>query len=233
MAGWARSTIARRSALPRQHWLAAGSLLCSARSPRRIRVSAWPAARLSSPVARSGHYVYCAPAQEGRLANLPLRISTLPLSSERRNATTLVSLSGRAWFRARRPEPFAACVHPSTPLESLAQLLSQIESTFRGAARYSVTTSLSRALLATHTRLLHENRLSLPQDHHYVSAVVAAARSDGLYVARAGPAIVAKAARGRWIDLGERGTSPAGDGVLELGADGAPTITTEFYGLEP
>jgi sugar lactone lactonase YvrE len=118
-------------------------------------------------------------------------------------------------------------------LETSAQLLSQLETTFRTAARYSVTTSLSRALLGAHTRLLQENRLSLPQDRHYVSAVVAAARSDGLYVARAGPAIVAKTSGGRWIELGDRGLRPPGNGALELGADGTPTIMTEFYGLDP
>jgi sugar lactone lactonase YvrE len=87
-------------------------------------------------------------------------------------------------------------------------------------------------LLGAHTRLLHENRLSLPQDRHYVSAIVAAARSDGIYVARAGPAIVAKAAGGRWIELADRGLKPPGQTALELGADGTPNITTEFYGLD-
>ena len=165
------------------------------------------------------------------MANLPLRIAALPLTGADKDATTLMSLGGRGWFRARRPEPFAVCIRPSTPLENGAQLLTQIETGFRTAARYSVTTSLNRALLSTHTRLLQENRLSLPQDHRYISAIVAAARSDGLYVARAGPAIVAKVAGGRWVELGERRPPPA-NGPLELGADGTPTITTEFYGLD-
>ncbi len=168
------------------------------------------------------------------MANLPLRIATLPLSDgSGGHGPTLASGGGRGWFRARRPEPFAACVRPSTRVENTEQLLGQLETAFRTAARYSVTTSLSRALLAAHTRLLHENRLSLPQDRHYVSAVVAAARSDGLYVARAGPAIVAKAAGGQWIELGDRTLQPPGNPALELGADGTPNITTEFYGLEP
>ncbi len=167
------------------------------------------------------------------MANLPLRIATLPLKSAQGQAPTLVSVGGRGFFRARRPEPFAACIRPSTNPGNPAQLLGQLETTFRTAARYSVTTSLSRALLNAHTRLLQENRLSLPQDRRYVSAVVVAARSDGLYVARAGPAIVAKASSGRWIQLGERSLRPPGDGALELGADGTPTITTEFFGLEP
>lgn len=169
------------------------------------------------------------------MANLPLSIAMLPLlsgsSGDRR--PTLVSSGGRGWFRARRPEPFAACVRPSTKVENAQQLLSQLEASFRTAARYSVTTSLSRGLLAAHTRLLHENRLSLPQDRQFVSAVVAAARSDGLYVARAGPAIVAKAAGGQWVDLGDRSLKLPGNVALELGADGTPNVTTEFYGLEP
>jgi hypothetical protein len=167
------------------------------------------------------------------VANLPLRIASLPLSADAEgHGPTLVSGGGRAWFRARRPEPFAACARPSTKIEAVGPLLHQLEAAFRGAARYSVTTSLSRALLAAHTRLLHENRLSLPQDRHYVSAVVAAARSDGLYVARAGPAIVAKAADGRWIELEDHSLKPPGTAALELGADGTPNITTEFYGLQ-
>lgn len=167
------------------------------------------------------------------MANLPLRIATLPLESSQGQTLTLVSVSGRGLFRARRPEPFAACIRPSTKPGNPAQLLGQLETSFRTAARYSVTTSLSRALLNAHTRLLQENRLSLPQDRRYLSAVVAAARSDGLYVARAGPAIVAKASSGRWIELGDRSLRPPGNGTLELGADGTPTITTEFFGLVP
>ena len=167
------------------------------------------------------------------MANLPLRIATLPLfGSSGGQGPALVSSGGRGWFRARRPEPFAACIRPSTHVDNPQQLLSQLETSFRTAARYSVTTSLSRALLSAHTRLLHENRLSLPQDRHYVSAIVAAARSDGIYVARAGPAIVAKAAGGRWVELTDRGLKPPGQSALELGADGTPNITTEFYSLD-
>jgi len=142
-----------------------------------------------------------------------------------------VSPGGRHGIRARRAEPFAACISTAGDRASTEQLLAELESVFRDSVRYSVTTSLSRALLAVHAILAKENRLSLPEHRQYASAVVVAARSNGVYVARTGKAVIAWGRGGAW----GRTTEAAGGSSnepAELGADATPHVTTEFFPLE-
>ena len=143
-----------------------------------------------------------------------------------------MSTGGGSGFRARRAEPFAACIRTTGDRATAEALLADIASVFRNSVRYSVTTSLSRALLAAHAGLARENRLSLPEHRHYASAVVVAARPNGVYVARAGRALIAWGGSGAW---GRAPEAPGGTSSepAELGADVTPHVDTEFFPIEP
>src|SRR5947209_6370601 len=88
----------------------------------------------------------------------------------------LVSTATRSWLRPRRTEPFAACCSVGPTALSLEALLHSMEQTFREASRYSVTSSLSRALLAAHASLAQDNTPSSAEHRHYATVIVAAAR---------------------------------------------------------
>lgn len=170
------------------------------------------------------------------MAYLPLRVAAVAPSDAAglRRLPARVSGPARGWFRARRPEPFAACVSMFGASGYVEELLAQLEVGVRGASRYSITTSLSRALLAAHARLYEENRLALPQQQRYASVVLAAARPQGLYVVRAGPVLVASVrADGVWARSGDPSGADLGEVAREMGHPTPPHPTSEFFSLSP
>src|SRR5437764_2342250 len=88
----------------------------------------------------------------------------------------LVSGAVRSWLRPRRTEPVAVCFSFDRGAPPLEELLTVVEQAFRDAPKYSVTSALSRALLAAHTHLAHRNQLSLVEHRFFASATIATVR---------------------------------------------------------
>src|SRR5687767_12163403 len=105
-------------------------------------------------------------------------------------APVIVTGATRSWFRSRRSEPFAACLGLTDCPDQASDILAGLESEFRGSTRYSITTSLSRAVLAIHQAVREENRGRSPEAPCLAGAVAAAASDRGVYAVRVGPALV-------------------------------------------
>jgi len=170
------------------------------------------------------------------VAHLPLRVAIVAPAGlgGADKPPAIVSGATRAWLRSRRSEPFAACVSMHGSSGYAEELLAELESEFRSAPRLSITTGLGRAVRAAHTHLIDENRLALPDQRRSASAVLVAARSNGLYIARTGSAIVAAVrSRGTWARSGDPSALGAGRETPGIGRAVAPHITSEFCPLEP
>ncbi|MPZ14800.1 MAG: hypothetical protein GEU73_10340 [Chloroflexi bacterium] len=170
------------------------------------------------------------------MADLPFRIAVVPhpLSDAGTPPPALVAGTRRSWLRPSRPEPFAASISMTGPVGFADEVLHEIESGFRRASRYTVTTSLSRALLAGHEAVRHENSLSLAEHSRCASAVVAAVRPNGLYVARSGAALVAPGrASDVWGTVGRAASDGPSDGSPEMGRESPPQVASELFSLEP
>jgi hypothetical protein len=148
-----------------------------------------------------------------------------------------VRISGvaRAWFRARRADPFAVVLSIAGSSDApLAEVLAAMEAEFRTAHRASVTSSLARALLAGHEALAARNALALPEHRVVASAIVATARGDSLYIARTGATLVgAVDEAGSWAHSGDPAVAQPTEATPELGAGAAPHGTSELLTLEP
>lgn len=170
------------------------------------------------------------------MADLSLHIAAIPPPDPGGVERPPVVVSGahRSWLRPRRSEPFAGCISMVGEAGYADELLLELEAAFRAALRYSITTSLTRSLLAAHTRLLQENRLSMPDHRRYASAVVATTRSNGLYVARSGAAVVASVrSNGAWARSGDPSIEAPVEEVRDLGRGAPPHVTSEFFPLDP
>lgn len=165
------------------------------------------------------------------MADLPLCVAVMaPAQVDPAAAPGLISGRARAWFRARRSEPFAACLSVSAATPELqVRLLPELESSFRAAARYSITTSLNRALQTVHTGIREENRSALPEDQWFASGILAAVRGNGVYVARSGSGLVASV---RGTSVWARSADPSGretSSTERLGSPAPLQVISEFF----
>jgi hypothetical protein len=157
----------------------------------------------------------------------------LPLTSDPRLRTLEGKLQLVAELRGGRTEPFAACLSFGRASGLADVLLGRLAAGFRSATRYSITTSLTRSLLAAHAELREENRALAPEAHRFAAAVVAAARANGVYVARTGPTLVASIRSGGvWARSGDPSGMGAGEEARELGHLTAPQPISESFPLE-
>ncbi|MBM2809246.1 MAG: hypothetical protein HW416_5 [Chloroflexi bacterium] len=167
------------------------------------------------------------------MAQVVLRIAVVqPPGSTSDEPPVLLTDAQRGWFRRSRIEPIALSLSLRGDVGSHDEILSSIEETFLGAMRYTVTTSLTRALLAAHELLSRENALSLPDQRRFGSAVIAVARPDGIYVARVGHTLVGWFdATGGQVRSDDAGSREDQEQVSELGGPSKPRVTTEFFPL--
>lgn len=169
------------------------------------------------------------------MANPELRIAPITAAAPAAGLTpVLITGSARSWLRSRRSEPFAACASLPDCTARAPELLATIEEHFRSSTRYTITTSLSRAVLAAHHELREENRARGGNPPCRGSVIAAAASERGVYTARAGPALVGSArASGVWARSADplRGAT-AGWSAL-LGDDLEPYLTSEFFPIAP
>ncbi|HZT06280.1 MAG TPA: hypothetical protein VFC51_04570 [Chloroflexota bacterium] len=170
------------------------------------------------------------------MAHLPLRIATVSPAngSGADHPPAIVSGAVRAWLRERRSEPFAACASIQGAPGYTEELLADVESEFRASPRLSITTSLGRAIRVAHAHLVEENRLTLPDQRRSASAVLVAARPNGVYISRTGTAVVGSIrARGVWARSGDPSPVRAGVDAPGIGRAVTPNVTSEFCPLEP
>jgi len=174
---------------------------------------------------------------------ISFRIAVVPADGVGDGTRISARVSGapRTWFHRGRAEPFAAALSWRTPAESAsasdelgAEVLGAMEDEFRAANRASVTSSLTRALLAGHATLAAANALTLPEQRATASVVVAAARESGVYVARTGATIIgAVSATDTWARSGDPlGNRPA-EATTAIGGEATPHGTSELVHLHP
>lgn len=167
------------------------------------------------------------------MADLLLLVAVVVPPGAARTRAAAVSGAARLWLRPRRAEPFAACLSLNGADAPTDSLLARLEAGFRGASRYSITTSLTRSLLAAHADLREGNRVLAPEANRFAAAIVAAARANGVYVARTGPTLVASIkAEGVWARSGDPLGMGGADEARELGHPMAPQPISEFFPLE-
>lgn len=144
----------------------------------------------------------------------------------------LVSGARRSWLWGGRPEPFALCVSVRGQRELAEDLLKRVDAAFHATVRRSLTSGLIRSLLSLHAGLQEGNRDLPPEEHTYASAVAAALRPNGLYVAQAGDALVGSTRLGTVWARSWEAEEHLDATVSLLGGEGPPTITTEYFELE-
>ncbi|HEY3116206.1 MAG TPA: hypothetical protein VGK54_05650 [Chloroflexota bacterium] len=145
---------------------------------------------------------------------------------------SLVSGARRSWLWGGRPEPFAVCLSVRGRREHVEDLLRRVDAAFHATVRRSLTSGLIRSLLSLHAGLREINQDLPPEEWTCASAVAAALRPSGLYVAQAGEALVGSTRLGTvWARSWEPDEEEAAAAVL-LGGENAPTITTEYFELE-
>jgi hypothetical protein len=145
----------------------------------------------------------------------------------------LIAGAHRSLFRRRRTEPFAACVSLNGEPGYAGELLEEFESAFLAATRASAVTSLGRALLAGHERLSRDNAQLLVEQRRSASAIVAAVRADGLYVARAGPVFVRSIREEEDDEEAEDSVRELTEQARQLGRDHLPHIASQFIPMGP
>jgi len=169
------------------------------------------------------------------VANPELRIAPVtPVASPASSAPILVTGATRSWFRSRRAEPFAACAGLAGCPDQAPELLAGLEAEFRASTRYSITTSLSRSLLAVHHDLREENRARRPEPPCRAATIVAAVSERGVYAVRVGPALVGSVrAGGVWARSADPLRGAIAGSSSWLGDDLEPFVTSEFFPVAP
>jgi hypothetical protein len=190
----------------------------------------------SAPAAspRSGCRILGSP-EEGVVANPELRIAPVTsVTSPESSAPIIVTGATRSWFRSRRAEPFAACLGLVDCPDQGPDLLAGLEAEFRASTRYSITTSLSRSVLAIHHELREENRTRGPGPPCRAAAIAAAASERGVYAVRVGPTLVGSVRSGGvWARSADPLRGGAANPVSLLGEDLEPFVTSEFFPAAP
>ena len=115
----------------------------------------------------------------------------------------------------------------------MADLAELAHDAFQGSSRRSLTSGLTRSLLAVHTVLVEENLERADGEQSLASGVAAALRPSGLYVAQMGDGLFGNTRLGTlWARAWE-----ADEGALEIPGDepaeALPRVTTEFFPIGP
>ncbi|MBI4214279.1 MAG: hypothetical protein HY534_08225 [Chloroflexi bacterium] len=145
----------------------------------------------------------------------------------------MITGARRSWLRGGRTEPFAACLSIRGERDGVQDLVGVAHSAFQGSAKRSLTSGLTRALLAVHTVLLQESREQPDAEPGLASGVAAALRPSGLYLAQMGDGLFGNTRLGTlWARTWE-----ADEGALEtMGeepTEALPRVTTEFFPISP
>jgi hypothetical protein len=169
------------------------------------------------------------------VANLELRIAPVTArASPERSVPVLVTGATRSWFRSRRAEPFAACLGLVDCPDQGADLLASLDAEFRASTHYSITTSLSRAVLAVHHELREENRTRGVGLTCRAAVVATAASERGVYAVRVGPTLVGSVrSGGLWARSADPLRNAAESPISLLGEDLEPLVTSEFFPAAP
>jgi hypothetical protein len=169
------------------------------------------------------------------VANLELRIAPVTAAGSSESPTpVIVTGATRSWFRSRRSEPFAASLGLVDCPDQGPDLLAGLEAEFRASTRYSITTSLSRAVLAVHHELREENRSRGPGLACHAAVIAAAASARGVYAVRVGPTLVGSVRSGGvWARSADPLRGAAASPVSFLGEDQEPLVTSEFFPAAP
>lgn len=142
----------------------------------------------------------------------------------------------RSWLKGGRPEPFAACLSLRGPRQRVTDLAVLAHEMFQDSRRRSLTSGLTRTLLAVHSTLSEENG-DLPEDERSLASGIAAAlRPTGLYVAQMGEGLIGNVRLGTLWARSWEADGPPDEGVDEEEdgtLDAAPPVTTEFFHLAP
>lgn len=118
--------------------------------------------------------------------------------------------------------------------ERFDDLVEVAHDAFQASARRSLTSGLTRALLAVHTVLTQENPEAGDNEHCIASGVAVALRPSGLYVAQMGDGLFGNTRLGT---LWARSWEADDAGLESMGEDGSvellPRVTTEFFPVAP